>query len=302
MAGDGDAPAAVYSKLKSSEIKLTALAFVPADPSDPSAPDIPCFDLFNVWYFFIVVVFSTFIVYSTITKSVDITLWFANVTLLADISCAPTVIVPVVTEVVTLNSLSPGVASWATLLYSVAPSNTTISVPDPAKLDTTPFALDGKECELLDSIIVKPLDPALIGAMFIVSKALSTWSPSETPTLKAIAFPKPANVDGEVIVAVSWFWAEPSVNVVSSAKCDPAPVNLKKPSAKAVELPVNVIVDGSGLLPSESYLTTNALELNLTTLASAPEEPLLPVIWLKVKALIALASVMSIWAAPWYIA
>ena len=246
--------------------------------------------------------FSTLIVYSIIAKSVVIALWFANVTLLPVIVWAPTVIVPVVTDVVTLNSLLPGVASWATLLYSVAPSNTTISVPDPTKLDTTPFALDGKECESLDNIIVKPFEPALTGAIFIVSKALSVWSPSETPTRIDNGEPKPAKVLGAVIVAVSWFCAVPSVNDPSSVKTEPPPVNLKKPLAKAVELPVNVIVEGSGLLPSESYLTTNALELNFTTLASAPEEPLLPVIWLNVNALIALASVRSIWAAPWYIA
>ena len=76
----------MYSKLKSSAIKLTVLALDPAEPSAPSAPATPCFDLFNVWYFLIVVVFSTLIVYSIIARSLVIPLWSANVTLLADIS------------------------------------------------------------------------------------------------------------------------------------------------------------------------------------------------------------------------
>ena len=58
-------------------------------------------------------------------------------------------------------------------MYSVAPSNTTISVPEPVKLETVPFDDAATECESLDNNIVSPLDPSFTGAIFIVSKASS---------------------------------------------------------------------------------------------------------------------------------
>ena len=91
-----------------------------------------------------------------------------------------------------------------------------------------------------------PSVPGLTETIVIESNATSVVSPSATPHL--IVYGVAAYAVGELNVAVSEFAAVPSVKLPSFVKA--SPVNLNHPFVKLVDVPVNTIVDGFGVVPS----------------------------------------------------